>query len=418
MARSTQTPRARVAPGYEHEAQPKAHGKKNYKSNTSRRRVIPNLNLDSDKEARTAWREKKKPTGQHTLPSGFDPQRQIGSFESFRFIQALTGTHFALRKLPASNCWEIEIWGTEDQVQEAKDELFEYDKRYNTKDNKPFARVDNNRGIRNDEALHEKLRRIQKRQKFCQKLSEDELTAKKYGHVIVVPWPEKKWQIEDALGQQLEALDEIRMDCLCYIHFSRQGSDTNFVLLGDHLNKLKLAASRLQGIPARILSHSLQATQFFLLKPLPTPFDYNAYKVAQIEYYLPKYTRPEQKKLDGNGCAGKYLTLQATGASSDQILSPEVAGITSLDELEEVGPVWMGLKYASMINTQYLNLLVSEALKHLTVFRGHISMDVTIGTCVFQKHRVDPVLSTLETENILLEANRGDVQLEPFMATE
>ena len=159
-------------------------------------------------------------------------------------------------------------------------------------------------------------------------------------------------------------------------------------------------------------------TQFFLLKPLPTPFDYNAYKVAQIEYYLPKYTRPEQKKLDGNGCAGKYLTLQATGASSDQILSPEVAGITSLDELEEVGPVWMGLKYASMINTQYLNLLVSEALKHLTVFRGHISMDVTIGTCVFQKHRVDPVLSTLETENILLEANRGDVQLEPFMATE
>jgi hypothetical protein len=69
--------------------------------------------------------------------------------------------------------------------------------------------------------LHKKLQRENRRQKFRKHLNENEIAEKKFGHSIVVPWSED-WRVEDSLGQQLEALDEIRMDGLCYITFMRK----------------------------------------------------------------------------------------------------------------------------------------------------------------------------------------------------
>ena len=422
MAPPVQGSRPRVAPGHQHNAQTNAYGfsrKTPRTANITKRRVIPHLNIESDKEGRRAWREKKAPNDSEVLPSGFDPDQELGSFESFRFIQATTGTHMALRKQKGpteNNCWVVEIWGTDQQVREAKQAIHGYLARMNSKDNKAFAKVVSElRAGANQQALHDKLRREQKRQKFCQKLSEAELTAKKYAYSIAVPWSEDKWQVEDALGQQLEALDEIRMNSMCYIHLSRSRNGTSFLLLGEKHEKMMDAAHRLQGIPARILSHAMEKTQLFLVKPLPTPLDYSAFELHHVDYHRPLYIH-EQHRHAVDDPDGKYLQLRASGSHDSMFLDKDYVEIRGLDEIAESGAVWMGLKHASFINSQYLHLWMTQALTQLAVYRGYISMEISIGTCVFERYKPTPTVSMTQFEEMVFEANTGEAELQSFIA--
>lgn len=223
--------------------------------------------------------------------------------------------------------------------------------------------------------------------------------------------------MEDALGQQLEALDEIRMDCLCYIHLARQGKETNFVLLGDDEGRLHEAGTRLQQIPARLISHKVSQTQLFLFKPVKQPFDYSAFNIEQIECKRPAYLIASQGSSDDESIVGKYFKLKATGVQEGQYLCDDVAGVTSLDELEDHGAIWMGVKETTALNTQYLNLWTTQTFKHLTFYNGHVQMEVAIGTCVFEQHKIAAELPAAEVEDILFDANLGN-ELDAFIADE
>jgi hypothetical protein len=424
MAPTTYGTRTRVPPADKRKAKPNGNdkqprtAKQAFKGKSAKPRVIPNLNLDSDQEGRKAWRANKPPDGYYDLPSGFNPDQNVGSYESFKFIEATTKAHINLKKRKNeahSNVYVAEIWGTPEQVKHARNSIFDYISNSDARGHKVWARVTNNYGRNNDAKLHKRLQHEQKRQRFCKKVSESEITAGKYAFSIALPWNEKNWRPEQALGDQLEALDEIRMDSLCYIHLSRQSKGTTFVLLGNDHDRLAEAAKRLQQIPARVASYTLSPTQFFLLKSLPQPFDYSAFKVEQVNYTRPVYLIDAHRKSADEGVAGKYLKLVPSGVAEGQWLHDDHATISSLHNIDDNGAVWMGSRHIETLNAQYLNLWVTEALKHLNVYKGFIEMHVEIGTCVFERYKRAAQLDADVMEDLLLEANDGE-ELDSFMA--
>jgi hypothetical protein len=128
-----------------------------------------------------------------------------------------------------------------------------------------------------------------------------------------------------------------------------------FVLLGDNHDKMVKAAARIQAIPFRMMSHSLPSTRLFLVKPLALPFDYSAFKVPQLNYHHPAYIVQQQKARAKEGVAGKYLKLQLTGTYDGEYIADDVAGILSLDDMEDNGALWLGIHHAAHINQQYMN---------------------------------------------------------------
>jgi hypothetical protein len=416
MAQIAQAPRARVAPGCQPTSNSRGYGKL---LRTPRR--VPDLCLDSDREARRAWRQNKKPDDYYDLPSGYDPTR-VGRLESLKFVEATTGTHISLHRRKGNtdnNIYVAEIWGDRTQCQQAKDAIFDFVNNSDARGHKTFAKVGSNRGEDVEEKLHKQLMREQKRLKFC-RLPESELVNKRYAHSIVVPWKDQEhgWCVEDMLGQQLEALDEIRMDSRCYIHLSRLGLETNFVLLGDNYDRMIEAASRIQQIPSRIVSHALPPTQLYLLKPLPSPFDYSAFKVELIDYHRPHYLLAEHRVAADEAKAGRFLKLKPSGIHEEQYLSDDVATATSLDDIDEQGAVWLGSKHAAILNAQHLNLWITQALSQLSVYRGHVQMELNIGTCVYERHKAQSELDAETLEDVLLDLNSGVVELGSFMAAE
>ena len=190
MAPGFEGSRARVASGLMARKNFNRGGKRPFRG---KQRKVPILNIDSDREARQHWREGKRPDGSYDLPSGFHPATNIGSYESFKFVEAASNTHITLRKRTSqtdSNVWVAEIWGAPERVKQAIDAIYEYVINSNGRGEKKFANVGGELGIRGgpkyEEELHKRLVREQKRSKFCQNHSEEQLAAKRYSHSLVV----------------------------------------------------------------------------------------------------------------------------------------------------------------------------------------------------------------------------------------
>lgn len=152
------------------------------------------------------------------------------------------------------------------------------------------------------------------------------------------------------------------MDSQCYIHLSRQGGHSNFILLGNKHDKMLEAAERIQQIPARVISHSLPPTQLFLFKPVGLPFNYNAFQIEQKDYLRPARLHALGDKSTGD-LAGRFLKLLPKQTDTTLYLGDQFAEIISLDQLEELGAIWLGVRYADVLNAQYLSLWVTEVRK-------------------------------------------------------
>ncbi|KIW06816.1 uncharacterized protein PV09_02496 [Verruconis gallopava] len=388
------------------------------------KRVIPNLYTESDNEGTKAWREGKPADSRYDLPNGFDPASSVGVLEMFRYIEDATNTRLQLQKcknFAVSKVYNVKIWGgTPENVRQALSQLRNYFAQKSGQDKKPakFSKIESDRGWERHLALHKKMQRDEKRDKFRKKLTENEIAEKRFQYSLVVPWREEHWRIEDVLGQQLEAIDEVRMDGLCYITFSRILNEANFVLLGNHREKMLRAAERLQTIPYCVASHALSPSQLFLFKPVKVPFDYSAFVIKQVDYFKPKYLliRQEGSSSKEEEKQGKFLLLQPTGVSHEEFLTDEVSAVSSLEDLEVLGPIWLGIQRTAEINAQYLHRWTTAALKHLTIYRGYLQMQVTVGKCVFRRHRHDSELKPSVVEDMLLDANNQDRNLDAFIA--
>jgi hypothetical protein len=422
MTPLTEITRPRVAPN----SKPQA---KKYQGNGKQRqaRVLPKLNVDSDSDASKAWRSGRRHDAEHDFPSGYNPGDDTGAFQCLIFIQAITGTHFQLyKRTPGadSNMWAVKIWGTSPQILAAKSELATLliDSNAGANRYRKFGKVTRNRGWEYEEAMHKKLQREVKRQKYRKNLSGREIREKKFACSIIVPWSEKDLRVEDFLGHQLEAIDEIRMDGQCYVTFERNKNESVFVLLGDDHDKMAKAAARIQAIPARMFSHSLEPAQLFLLKPVSLPFDYSAFKVRQLDHYHPAYAVPTQKSSANEEIAGKTLALRSSCIREGDFLDDGFAETSSIDDIEDHGAVWFGNKHTAPINQQYLHLWVTTALKHLTFYKGFVRMEINIGTCVLQRYKRggdgDGTYGPGVMEDFLLEANNGITELDAFIAAE
>lgn len=389
-----------------------------------RRQILPNFNTDSDNDGRKAWRKGRQHDTEHDFAKGYNPIEDTGALESLRYIQIKTGTHFELFKRSGAtiaNVWAVKIWGAIEQTTAAKAQLasFLIDSNADGDRIRSFPKSERDRGWEQNQLIHKRLQREVKRQKYRRTLTSEERLAKKFCYALVVPWSEEDMRAEDYLGQQLEAVDEIRMDTTSYINLERGVHGSVFLILGDNYGKMMQAARRLQSIPARTNSHILEPAQFFLLKPMPLPFDYSGFKIEQVDYC--SSPDDEQQELATNEAAiGKFLTIQSTGTANAEYLDEDLAKIMSLHEIEDDGAIWLGNMHLAELNRQYLHLYITTALRNLTSHKGYLRMEANTGFCVLRRYkRVEGGGETYNVdvmEEFLAGANNGLTELDAFMA--
>lgn len=391
------------------------------------------LNMDSDNEGRRTWRQGDTCNDSYDLPSGFNPIETTGTLLCFGFIAAITDTYLSHRRLPGSNVFSVQIWGAPDACRAAKVKLTELAADPSVlAGERVFSKVKADRGWEIEHQIHTQLAKEAKLQKYRRNLHENDLAVRKAKFVLALPWPEESQPlIEDILGQQLEAIDDIRMAGRCYIKFMRPASGSAFLLVGNYHDLMEKALARLQTIPYRHISHNLHPIQLFLFKPIsiPYPLDYSAYKVQHVAYFRPNYRSvPNHPVVDVEPVSGYSLKLLPTGINESTFLNEANASKIDVstildDQSEEAEPAtWLGLKHAAHINSLYMRIWITVALRNLVYYSGHIRMELALGTCLIPGIRSgiddDNAIDIKAIEDSILKANSDSKVLDAFMPAE
>ena len=193
-----------------------------------------------------------------------------------------------------------------------------------------------------------------------------------------VPWPDSKWDLQDYLGQNLEALDPIRMDCKCHIIFILK-PEPYFVLVGNHADKMRDAVRRIQNIDRQVFARQLEPYTYFLIKSF-------APKDLRNEILLRRYLGSKSfGSKDGYRETGVTMHLQGRSLRYDE----GNAYNTFAWAVDELGPgsILFGNPCADRINALYVNLWTSKPLEYLRYFNGFLQMRASIGSCVFTSYR-------------------------------
>jgi len=194
-----------------------------------------------------------------------------------------------------------------------------------------------------------------------------------------VPWPDSKWDLQDYLGQNLEALDPIRMDCKCHIVFIMR-PNPHFVLVGNHADKMRDAVRRIQNVDRQVFARQLEPCTYFLIKSF-TPKDLGN-EILLRYYSCSKSFSLKSKHKD----AGVTMHLRGGRSLRGNERSGYNKFVWALDELDP-GSILFGNPCADRINALYINLWTSKPLEYLRYFNGFLQVRASIGSCVFTSYR-------------------------------
>jgi hypothetical protein len=176
--------------------------------------------------------------------------------------------------------------------------------------------------------------------------------------------PSKECDVQAILGQNIEAFDQIRVDCNCYIIF--EGDLSAFKVLSNDLQFLEEAIRRIRVAFCEIASRNSRPRRLFLVEP-PAP-----------------ETLRNEVKLEGQHDQTQLGQLVGKCTKLSGVV-PVAAGPKPM--LEDIA-VWNGgrLELRSA-NQQSLKHAIIKTLADLRFYRGHIQMRVHFGIPVLLAYR-------------------------------
>jgi hypothetical protein len=179
-----------------------------YKTTT---KPLPNLNIDSDNEARAAFRGGDDSLREVRLPPGFDPFEKAFDSHQLEIIEKETGTFTLARQGKNDRAITIKIWGEAAACAIAQQRLSQWAQAQHRTNNQRWSKIGVYKGWDKEQTHQKRLEREEKRQRYRQKANGPLISVKRFAFCIVLKFNETDWKLEDILGPQMEALDPIRM---------------------------------------------------------------------------------------------------------------------------------------------------------------------------------------------------------------
>jgi hypothetical protein len=389
---------------------------------------LPTLNRKSDNEAQRSWRKRNTPSEAVRLPRGFDPF-EIAAGCSTQRLQSIvykTQAHIVPKQVDGvKGALEFQIWGSPSQCAAAVHEIKAWveeqvPKRSTTRRSKEsFPRTQTYIEGKQPEIL-KKLKIEERRQKYRQQRPSG---GNSFVSVYVLKWGATDWSLEDVLGPSLEALDPIRMDCLCHIDILRTNSNIAgepcFIIAGNKEKRVKIAVERLQNIDKHIIAHKFEHSKFFLVKPTDlSAVDNNRHSIQLQEYFKPMYLF-KKDHIEDQMVSGITMALNREKSGKNNHLNKDELFPWSIEDTE-FGSVSFGAKHGKHHIQQYLDLWLTSTLEYLPYFSGYLKMRASLGACVFTNYKkAENGIYDLQTfEEMLGERNTQENEMDAYFTNE
>ncbi|KAI9669932.1 MAG: hypothetical protein M1831_006968 [Alyxoria varia] len=239
----------------------------------SRRHIIKPILFNADNPGEASWRRKAAPNGIFTLPKEFTmsvaPQRgrapSEGSvFPELRAIAEATQTMIEPSARPtASGELILQLWGTEESVDEAKEKIKEWIDPYTSSESRKsrnWAKINS--------ITPEMLPKV--RAQIEEEARKAEFKRAPPADVILpasatFDWPSDYDRPDLVAGKSLEAYDSLRTGMECYITYDPHKNTIN--LMGADFKKVRKAMLRVRSSYFGAVSRDRPATVVYLIQP-------------------------------------------------------------------------------------------------------------------------------------------------------
>jgi hypothetical protein len=323
-----------------------------------RSKPLPRLVHDSDNDAEAAWRRGDQAVDQVHIPDalilkerGVEHHHERLAEQNGAFIHT-----YPARSTAASRIFGI--WGAKVAVAATKKAILGWIDASGLEARSAratsFARpISLNPVLR--ERAEKRWERDVKKQMYRQHPPYD-MT---FGAIGTFHWPATSYKPEEALGNNYEAFDPIRMDCSCYVVYLKE---TNVF--------------RVMGKPKSVLE-ALQRIR-------ATCFQIAAKQFISVRQYLLYWPEPE--------LTPDYVYLEDYEPPSS-VLEPGVKTAIALrkapacDETKADKAVAQQAEVRTHKNTDRLRTIVHKALSRLHHYRGHIQVRIRLGKFLVNRYR-------------------------------
>ncbi|KAI9775476.1 MAG: hypothetical protein M1839_001093 [Geoglossum umbratile] len=354
---------------------PYVTGSRNAQALSSVRKAADKLPGERDNEAKAAWRKRAPPTGSYELPSEHDRidsrvfRKQHGAMtrgseRSPYFILEQIGSQIGAYIEPPSNLSTrlLKIWGTEIQVQAAKLALHNWiqaQKQARLASGARWAKPNTEPSARKRTAIDNKM----EQEAWGRTFRRNPRDTEDFTATGIFQYPSKEYDLRAILGPNLEAFDQIKVDCDCHVVLQEKMSalklfSNNFAGLTEAIGRIKVAF-------CEMASRNNKPRRLYLIEP-PTPETFR----NEIELESQKGS-PYWAKLD------ERLNIHG--------VIPIVAGPKPTPE-DMV--LWESdRRDLSFENHQSLKHAIMNVLADLRFYRGHCQMRVHFGLPVLTTYK-------------------------------
>lgn len=219
-----------------------------------------------------------------------------------------------------------------------------------------------------------------------------------------------------------DALDEIRMDCLCHIRFVTHSLDPvphpTFEVMGNNIDRIRDACGRLNGIIDQQDARQFGRPRWYLVKPCDTS---ELRATIKLEDYLsPKLLQRGQQESSPT-----TSVLAAVPRFSGPILTQgELEEREYRSEMIQVPGVCTGGSDVERLNLESLEATTMTTLEILTHYRGYLRMRASLGKFGLTsypkgadgKPKIEYELD--DFDNMLSTANRQESRMEGHVTKE
>ncbi|KAF1817263.1 hypothetical protein P152DRAFT_445379 [Eremomyces bilateralis CBS 781.70] len=247
-----------------------------------------------------------------------------------------------------------------------------------------------------------------------------------FGMIAEIAWGRRDWRMEEVLGENLEALDPIRMDHKIYItkKWDAHGDPILCLYCEDSLGATE-GMARIMAIDKQVDAREYEKPQIVLFKRVYLSEIVDTVAVRKFTTSTFCSTdwaglTNEPPPVIGFACEleGKQLDSYALTARQEMLppLGPsnEEAKLVEIDKLAP-GSILLGVSDNDERNLQLLEAITIPTLELLNYFRGNLKMRVRVGQFLVDAVRTDkknnPVTkySLEEFEQLINERNADDV---------
>ncbi|KAK4547295.1 hypothetical protein LTR36_000950 [Oleoguttula mirabilis] len=310
---------------------------------------------NSDNDAEAAWRARAKPTDEVRIPEDLVLQKNAYHEEAARQYGAFI---FSLHARGSAGSKTFGIWGEAKAVALTKRAIANWIEaskgNRNTDSRLKFPRI-----VSLTPKLREREEKRWIREVTRQRYRQHPPPDMAFQAIASFHWPTQEHKPEEMLGASHEALDPVRMDCACYVVFSKERSI--FRVMGKAVD-VQAGLQRLRATCFQIASRQLNPVRTYLLR-------WRQGAQIPLYLYLKEHSRPA------------ILAPEDPVADKPSGRSPAGEG-THPDEARSR---YAGIQ--TVLNFERLRSLIFKTLRKMHYYRGSVQMRIRLGTFLVTQYR-------------------------------